>query len=1153
MKLKKLKIRNIASIERGDIDFVGGLSDPATGQPAPLFLIGGDTGAGKSVILDCIAMALYKNTPRLKSVANRNKNTFEDSQGESISINDIRQYTRLGISPKDECYSEVEFEGTDGRLYAVRLRLGMSGRRGSAATRYSGVKWTMRVDNEAEREVKKVEAEEIEKAVGLTFDQFTRMAMLAQGEFAAFLTGEKKERENILEQLTNTSHFTKFGEAIDALFKGFESDHNDAETRYEAVSKNVLGNECRAEIESLLSAKSKEVENLKALQAMRGKRLANLQRLVETEKQLAEETALLGTLERTAASEDFLAKKELVDGWDATDVQRGLIKARQDAQKTIGQRRAELADYEAKFALLTSDMLYREDRLAQVGREKEREDAWLAANEATGRLAEKFDLLCEKTDSYRRRLAKEAADTVRLRERTDSAVSLKAVADKAARALEEAEKIENDMETRITEMRARHAKLEPEKVDAGIRQCSDLAKKHAELQSQISALDDKCMEAENLRGEIGRTGKEIADAEKTEAAAKTGWEAACTVYDHAADLLSVRESSITELLVDLRRKLAGAAGQSCPLCGASHADMHLEDDFSAMVTPYQEQKARAAKARDEARGEYDAAKADVQKKTALKESCADRLAKLEKKIEKSRGEIVRTASAAGIPAVGDISAALQAAVDSLAGRLLVLERKQDEANRLHGEISRLTDEKKPLAVASKKARRTSDKARNEADLNDREIAALRETIRTLKEESASDAEWIGSMVGELYPDWSADMVAFAKSLSAAVGEYKTHRTASDNLSRQIEKEHSVVGHIEETCRQILEICPQWKKAGEPAAMPCDNIVSRWSMFYAGVNTAINSTAENMKKAADAEAGLASYYVESGRDEAYLQGLIGRAVELGAARKEIVETENRISTVKNTIGRMRAAQKSYLDALGMTVDDERPDLSVAEAEYNALAETISENDRDKGRYEAQLKADDEFHAQADELLRKKEIAYAVYDKWLRIKSRFGGNKFRTLVQSHILRPLLANANIYLERITDRYKLACSPSNENLAILVHDRYNKDEVRSSTLLSGGEKFMISLALSLALSSLNNPKMNVDILFIDEGFGTLDEKSLDSIMSTLERISEITSSAGDKSGGSSRRVGIISHREELAERIPVGLHVERKGEGRSTISYRL
>ena len=156
--------------------------------------------------------------------------------------------------------------------------------------------------------------------------------------------------------------------------------------------------------------------------------------------------------------------------------------------------------------------------------------------------------------------------------------------------------------------------------------------------------------------------------------------------------------------------------------------------------------------------------------------------------------------------------------------------------------------------------------------------------------------------------------------------------------------------------------------------------------------------------------------------------------------------------------------------------------------------------------------------------------------------FGGTRFRTLVQSHMLRPLLNNANIYLRQITDHYTLTCSDDNEQLSILVLDRYHNNEPRSVTVLSGGERFMISLALSLALSAMNRPDLNVDILFIDEGFGTLDAKSLETVMSTLRRLPEINGQTG-------RRVGVISHREELSEQIPTQIRLLRTGEGRSRI----
>ena len=125
MRIKELHIRNIASIEKGDIDFENGLRDAISGEVAPLFLISGDTGAGKTVLLDCIAMALYKKTPRLDGVTNVTRNEYVNTEGETLRVASIEQYTRLGISERNDCYSEVVFEGNDGSTYRARLSLGM--------------------------------------------------------------------------------------------------------------------------------------------------------------------------------------------------------------------------------------------------------------------------------------------------------------------------------------------------------------------------------------------------------------------------------------------------------------------------------------------------------------------------------------------------------------------------------------------------------------------------------------------------------------------------------------------------------------------------------------------------------------------------------------------------------------------------------------------------------------------------------------------------------------------------------------------------------------------------------------------------------------------------------------------------------------------
>ena len=138
---------------------------------------------------------------------------------------------------------------------------------------------------------------------------------------------------------------------------------------------------------------------------------------------------------------------------------------------------------------------------------------------------------------------------------------------------------------------------------------------------------------------------------------------------------------------------------------------------------------------------------------------------------------------------------------------------------------------------------------------------------------------------------------------------------------------------------------------------------------------------------------------------------------------------------------------------------------------------------------------------------------------------------------IIEARLLHANKHLSYLSKRYKLQQVPG--TLALQVVDCDMCDEIRTVYSLSGGESFLISLALALGLSSLSSNNLKVESLFIDEGFGSLDAESLRTAMEALEQLQM-----------QGRKIGVISHVQEMSERISVQVQVHKKVNGKSVLS---
>ncbi|AZD54585.1 Exonuclease SbcC [Pseudomonas chlororaphis subsp. aurantiaca] len=170
------------------------------------------------------------------------------------------------------------------------------------------------------------------------------------------------------------------------------------------------------------------------------------------------------------------------------------------------------------------------------------------------------------------------------------------------------------------------------------------------------------------------------------------------------------------------------------------------------------------------------------------------------------------------------------------------------------------------------------------------------------------------------------------------------------------------------------------------------------------------------------------------------------------------------------------------------------------------------------------------------------AYAEWQRWARLNALIGsasGDTFRKIAQAYNLDLLVHHANAQLRQLVRRYRLKRGGS--MLGLLVMDTEMGDELRSVHSLSGGETFLVSLALALGLASMASSTLKIESLFIDEGFGSLDPESLQLAMDALDGLQ-----------AQGRKVAVISHVQEMHERIPVQIQVRRQGNGLSTLEVK-
>ncbi|HTJ46562.1 MAG TPA: AAA family ATPase [Kofleriaceae bacterium] len=1185
MRILAIRGQNLASLaEEFEIDLAGGPLGAAG-----LFAITGPTGAGKSTLLDALCLALFDRAPRL--AGRRDAALIGRDEITSIAATDVRSLVRRGAT---SAWAAVDFEGGDGRRY--RARWSVHRARQKVDGRFRDQQMTLENLDTGEKlgGTRTETLDAIRARLGLSFDQFRRSALLAQGDFAAFLRADAAERADLLERMTGTEIY---GAVSIAAFQRAKELAGVARAREDELARVIV----MSDDERAAAIAAAEQAAIDAIAA------AERARAVEALAAWREARASLVEAVETASAREGAARRALESAGD-------------DGGAAMRTRIARLEAAEAMRAPWVTRAQAREEELRAGGAV---EAASRGEQAADARLAEALELDAE---ARRGRAIADAiaidksgagrAEAATAREREARATDARAGDAPGEAAAAAAAKRASG--ARASGARANDARGEPAAavraaIAAAIARLDDarrwiaghgaiapIADDWARWQRALAREASAAEAIATARRDEDRLVAAVAEAETRADTADASRAAAAAALEAAQAMAAAAEAKRTTRPADLRRALdalarrADAAAKLVELTARARDAAHAARTNDARANDARDRGERSQRARDEAKH------AEARASAALHEAerAADRL-RVAAGLTHERAALVDGQPCplcgagehpwAGRGAVDELVVEQEARVASLRAEVRAAQKRGAQA---HADRDAAIAEADHAARAAKDARDTRDRLR---DAWRSELAALGELalVDDPAEDAAAQLATDRATVAAGARDKARDALAIAEKIDhdashaqqialarrADLDHAQTAATDAANavarLGAQLataRRDRDAATHAKDAAREELAVAlgawPDWRdrldRARARFAAELEQGVKAWREHVAAVVAAageIDRLAERaaaLRLTAERDAAAAHAAHAAARD-AQTRATAAREAadhELERARAGATFADDELAQLfaggPDALARLRA-QLAELERDAATaaavLDERRRALAAHDTTRPAL-----ESDREPAaaRHDAQAAADRARDAALalrldDDARTRRAVAQTALDHARRdaepyeiLRDLIGsadGKAFRTFAQGLTLDALLVGANAHLDQLAPRYQLERVPKSD-LDLQVVDRDLGDDVRAVQSLSGGESFLVSLALALALSSLSAHDVRVRTLLIDEGFGTLDPAALDVALAVLDALQ-----------ASGRQVGIISHVPGLAERVGAQIAVRPVGSGKSVV----